>query len=323
MVCKIKNVEEDSVKYRISGNLEPLSDKELPLKEGAYLNVMTVDELNRTDLSKVSHIQVFRRNLFCVRFSKAEVFDDCIIGTLRIPMKSNKTNRFLLVTYHMQKGRLIFVTEEDTLDNVISVIRQMDMIKTDTAGGFFYEFLEYSIKDDVKYLTMLEDRLVNLEDKMLSEKVKISPREQLKALQFNRRVALRMSTSYQQLMDMACDFTENENNMFSDSEVEKFANLSERFSRLYHLTEAIREYCLQLHELQLSEIEVRQNKNMTTLTVITAIFLPLTLLVGWYGMNFINMPELQFPYGYLCIFIVSVVVVIGEVIFFKKKHFFE
>ena len=62
---------------------------------------------------------------------------------------------------------------------------------------------------------------------------------------------------------------------------------------------------------------------MATLTVITAIFLPLTLLVGWYGMNFAYMPELNFRYGYLIIFLVSIIIIVLEILFFKKKHFID
>ena len=58
---------------------------------------------------------------------------------------------------------------------------------------------------------------------------------------------------------------------------------------------------------------------MTVLTVITTIFLPLTLIAGWYGMNFTHMPELTWPYGYPVIIIVSNIIVIVCLIWFKKK----
>jgi magnesium transporter len=58
---------------------------------------------------------------------------------------------------------------------------------------------------------------------------------------------------------------------------------------------------------------------MKLFTVITTVFLPLTLMVGWYGMNFDYMPELHWRYGYPALIVISVVVVVLCLILFKKR----
>jgi magnesium transporter len=58
---------------------------------------------------------------------------------------------------------------------------------------------------------------------------------------------------------------------------------------------------------------------MTVLTVITSIFLPLTLIAGWYGMHFRYMPELQWRYSYPVVIVISIVIVAGCLIWFKRK----
>ena len=58
---------------------------------------------------------------------------------------------------------------------------------------------------------------------------------------------------------------------------------------------------------------------MTLLTVVTTVFMPLTLIVGWYGMNFRYMPELDKPWGYPAVIALSVAVVVISLWFFKKK----
>ena len=63
------------------------------------------------------------------------------------------------------------------------------------------------------------------------------------------------------------------------------------------------------------------NKTMQLFTVVTTIFLPLTLIAGWYGMNFKNMPELQLKYGYFVIIGISIAIVIVLVYWFKKKKY--
>lgn len=60
---------------------------------------------------------------------------------------------------------------------------------------------------------------------------------------------------------------------------------------------------------------------MQILTIVTTIFLPLSLLVGWYGMNFQRMPELSWKYGYPAVIGVSVLFVILSLWLCKKKKF--
>ena len=76
---------------------------------------------------------------------------------------------------------------------------------------------------------------------------------------------------------------------------------------------------MQLRDLYKTHLDIKQNSIMTVLTVVTSIFLPLTLIVGWYGMNFKYMPELEWKWGYPVIIGVSVLIVIFCLIFFRKK----
>lgn len=77
-------------------------------------------------------------------------------------------------------------------------------------------------------------------------------------------------------------------------------------------------------ELQQNANNVFENSDLRYLkifTVVTTIFLPLTLIVGWYGMNFKNMPELYWKYGYAGVIALSIFVVAGCILFFKRKKF--
>ena len=69
----------------------------------------------------------------------------------------------------------------------------------------------------------------------------------------------------------------------------------------------------------LSSVSNRMNEVMKMLTLIATIFIPLTFVAGIYGMNFENMPELQWRYGYFSILIVMAVIGISLAVYFKRK----
>ena len=75
----------------------------------------------------------------------------------------------------------------------------------------------------------------------------------------------------------------------------------------------------QMQDTYQAQLSIQQNDLMKVFTIVTAIFLPLTLLAGWYGMNFADMPELHWRYGYPAVAGVSLAIVLGLVWFFKRK----
>lgn len=96
-----------------------------------------------------------------------------------------------------------------------------------------------------------------------------------------------------------------------------------RVEQLQNHVHLLRENVLQIRELYQSIQDARQNKIMAVITIVTTIFLPLTLITGWYGMNFVYMPELQWRYGYFAVIMISLIIVIAEIIYFKKKNSFN
>jgi magnesium transporter len=73
-------------------------------------------------------------------------------------------------------------------------------------------------------------------------------------------------------------------------------------------------------DIYLSSVSNRMNEVMKVLTIIATIFIPLTFIAGIYGMNFVNMPELQWPWGYFVVWGIMIVIFIGMLIFFKRKR---
>lgn len=83
----------------------------------------------------------------------------------------------------------------------------------------------------------------------------------------------------------------------------------------------LQEYSVHVREAYHAQLEYDLNRIMKVFTVVTTIFLPLTLIVGWYGMNFTTIPEITWKYGYLYVILLSIIVAIICIIFFRKKKF--
>lgn len=102
--------------------------------------------------------------------------------------------------------------------------------------------------------------------------------------------------------------------------------------QLMDLVESYRDVLSGLMELYLSSVGIRTNQIMKVLTVISSIFIPLTFIVGVYGMNFArevdgrklpwNMPELYQPYGYFAVMLFMLGVACFQIYYFKKKRWF-
>jgi len=96
-------------------------------------------------------------------------------------------------------------------------------------------------------------------------------------------------------------------------------DLLENAETAYIECDDLHENTKSLLDLHLSLASHRSNEITTFLTTLTGFFLPLTFIVGLYGMNFENMPELSAKYGYLGVWIVMILTVIGIYFWFKNK----
>ncbi len=95
-----------------------------------------------------------------------------------------------------------------------------------------------------------------------------------------------------------------------------------KLKRLTEETQFLYEELVHIREALDAALSYEQNRIMKVFTTVTTIFMPLSLIAGWYGMNFAGMPELQWKYGYAFAGGLSVLVILVCIWFFKKKKLF-
>ena len=280
-----------------------------------FVAVLTLNEFEKDNLPPGFDLSTMPRYPK-PRFCKAEVHEDMLSGTLSVPDKKSFGKRSGF-TYYINKTGIIFVDDTNFASSLIENLEATATWREPSPGHFIYTFMETLVENDLRYLEGIEDRLAKLEASVLADK--------LKGFMYSivqiRKEILACSHYYSQLCDVALEFLENENDIFEETSLKLLKHFSDRTNRLRQETQMLREYSLQISEAYQTQIDIRQNIVMKVLTVVTAIFLPLTLIAGWYGMNFNYMPELRWHYGYLYVFILSILVVIGCLWIFKKKKF--
>ena len=143
--------------------------------------------------------------------------------------------------------------------------------------------------------------------------------ESIKDLSTIRNDLRDLRIHYAQLIDLSQELEENENEFFRENNERYFHLVCQRVQTLYDMTSSLSDYTTQIRDLYQTQLDLRQNRIMTVLTVITSIFMPLTLITGWYGMNFVYMPELQMKPAYPVVIAVSILIVVVSLVFFKHK----
>jgi magnesium transporter len=99
-----------------------------------------------------------------------------------------------------------------------------------------------------------------------------------------------------------------------------FRDLYDHTIHVIETTETYRDHIWGLMDMHMTNISNKMNNVMKVLTIIATIFIPLTFLAGIYGMNFENMPELKWEYGYYIFWATLIVIFILMVFYFKKKR---
>lgn len=181
-----------------------------------------------------------------------------------------------------------------------------------------YYFLSELISRDYNYMEELQNDIEELENHDSKEE----------SMQFTRQLRLMskelllLRNYYNNLVTVGEELQMNHHQIFAEDDMRYFEILTHRIERLSQNAQMLKELLYQANEAHQAKLDYHLNKTMQLFTVVTSIFMPLTLITGWYGMNFYNMPELRSSYGYMSVIVVSIVIVVGLIYWFKKKKFF-
>ncbi len=300
--------------YKIRNTLEEIRAEEIFDGEECYVAVVSPEEWTR-DKEKFNmgiDLEFEIENLF---MTKAEVNYDSLTGSFIIPDRSDlleSSNRF---AFALDERGIVFIDHDGYAASLVKRIAATKKWRYPGLERFIYDFLETIISGDLNMLERYEDEITIIEDRILEGNLT----GELERNNEIRGELLKLKMYYEQLIDLGQELAENENDFFMSDNLRFFELFTARVTRLQGLVSTLKEYTMQVRELYQSELSVKQNRIMTVLTVVTTIIMPLTLVTGWYGMNFKYMPELDSPLAYPIVIGVVILMAISGIIYFKKK----
>lgn len=222
---------------------------------------------------------------------------------------------------YIKTNLVIIVVIEDKDDS--TRIRLLDMlehlnISKISQERLIFNFLERFINEDYSLLVDIEEDLSEHEDNIIARNLDKDFNYQITAI---RKKLLLLDNYYQQFIAIGEELEENSIDIFSEENLHYFSIFASRATRLSNNIRMLQEYSIHVRESYHAQLDNDMNRIMKIFTVVTTVFLPLTLIAGWYGMNFNSIPEITWKYGYIYVILLSIIVAIFCLIYFKKKKF--
>lgn len=185
------------------------------------------------------------------------------------------------------------------------------------------DYLLYALVDLIvdNYFLILEntgDELETIEEEFFRNQDSLS----LQHLQKRKRELQQFRRVVNPLRDAISTLYRDENPLISDATRRYLSDVHDHIVQVQEILDTHREFCVELRETHLALLGNRTNEVMKVLTIIATIFIPLTFIVGVYGMNFDYMPELRYPWGYPIVWLVMILCTFGLLRYFRKKNWF-
>lgn len=306
--------------YALKPELTPISPEQYD-SELLTAGYIAVDELesvrSRFGLSEAAVNECFAgreryRNV-------VDVYEDHLFGMVDIVDVQNVMAANDRVAFFIKRNLLLLCAlyDEDGSTRVLfdSAVRRFRPENV-TLEMLLYAVLDATVNQDAGFLAKMEFDISEMEGAVTRKEADADIDQQIYD---KKKQLLALRNYYEQLIDIGEGLEENENGVFDDGAMHYFTIFTNKCTRLSGNVQMLRDALTQLREAHQAAMDYSLNNTMKLLTIVTVIFMPLTLLVGWYGMNFQNMPELSSRFGYPVIIAVSLLLVALSVLWFKRK----
>lgn len=249
-------------------------------------------------------------------WSGVKLTEDSLYGAFRFHEGAqNAVSAAFLLNAH----DFILVTRKEEKDTLLQS-------ENPTMEEGLEELFETVLKRGQQKVERMEKYLIDMEQEIV--KGKISRNRNQNIFECKRSLAV-WKNDYVQFLNLVEGINgleqkkkEDQGQILSEESACYFRVYENKLRRLTEETQFLYEELVHIREALDAALSYEQNRIMKVFTTVTTVFMPLSLIAGWYGMNFTGMPELGWEYGYPFVGVLSVLVVLVCIWFFRKKKLF-
>lgn len=256
---------------------------------------------------------------------KVEDYEDQLVIITRMVMLKPQGEGFISEQVSLVLGKYYLLTvqeepEHDCFGPVRDRIRfNRGIIRNNGPDYLAYALIDAIIDGFFPVLEAYGERIERLEDEVVSNPT----RQTLEKVHQVRRDLLALRRSIWPQREALNQLIRDGSPLINSNVQIYLRDCYDHVIQLLDIVETYRELASSLMDVYLSSVSNRMNEIMKILTVISTIFIPLTFIVGVYGMNFEYMPELEQPWGYPLVWAVMLAVAAGLIVFFWRRGWFS
>ncbi|MBN8234196.1 magnesium/cobalt transporter CorA [Halobacillus kuroshimensis] len=279
----------------------------------------TEDEVKRLETDFHFHPLAVEDCLHGLQRPKLDYYDDhtflVIHSVDSTTLERKEVDIFLgecsIVTFHKEKNGPL-----DQAHNIVK--RTRDFTQVDEYY-IFHQILDKVVDNYFPIIYRIEDHINDIEDNTKN----LSMETLLEQLFDRRGELLTLRQTVHPMRDLLYRILNSHHLDGVFERREYFADIHDHLIKVADMILSNREMTQDIRDSYMSLNSHETNRTMQILTVISVIFMPLTFIVGVYGMNFQHMPELGFQYGYLIVWIIMIGVAASMFFWFKNKGWFD
>jgi magnesium transporter len=251
---------------------------------------------------------------------KFEDFDSYVFIVLKMLTYDENEETIKSEQVSMILGKNFVISFQEIQGDVFENIRERIRNAKGRIRKMQCDYLLYTLLDAVvdNYFAILEkfgERIESLEEQLVSD-----PDEKiLQKIHSIKRELISLRKSVWPLRELVSGLQRSESSLISEPTIIYFRDVYDHTIQVIDTVETFRDMISGMLDIYLSSISNRMNAVMKVLTIIATIFIPLTFIAGVYGMNFKNMPELEWKWGYGAVWLVMLIVAACMLTYFRRK----
>ena len=251
---------------------------------------------------------------------KLDDYEDCLCLFLKILSFDDSNHRLRVEQVSLVLGPHFVFTFQERDNPVFEPVRERLRKAKGRIRKLGSDNLAYALIDGVvdSYFAILEktgERIEALEEELMDNP---SPKTSHQIHLLKKDLIL-LRKSVWPLREVVNTLVKEESPLIQERTRFFIRDIYDHAVHVIETTETFREMVSEMIDVYLSSVSNRMNEVMKVLTIIATIFIPLTYLVGIYGMNFKYMPELEWPYGYPLLWLIMLGVALTMLVLFRRK----